>query len=242
MRTRNLIVWLTLCLLAPACADETPVDDSTRVAPATETHGEKQVRAMVADRPEMARIVSPGDPVWNWVARRFDGEGYSFRIYWDGATSASEAVASHDSPFQGLGARIRVAPRDKTRRGAEWSWMLAVYELLNQAGSFQFENMYQQALEGRVSRSDYLKGTMRIEYWALKRLRYFGLTIWKEHAKSRGFKPDPRAWRVKLGTFEEHFDKMSAHGPGQLYMGGILSRYDRKIVPHLKRMEIPIPK
>ena len=86
-----------------------------------------------------------------------------------------------------------------------------------------------------------MKGTVRIEYWALKRLRYFGLTIWKEHAKSRGFKPN-RSWRANLGTFEEHFDKMSAHGPGQLYMGYYLSYYDRRIVPHLKRMGIPIPK
>ena len=132
MRTRNLIVWLTLCLLAPACADE--------------THGEKQVRAMVADRPAMTRIVSPGDTVWTWVARRFDGEGLSYRIYWDPTPPEGGATAQHFYPSQGRRATIRLRRSDHP----SVLWSSAVFELLNQAGVEQFKHLNERTSKAHI--------------------------------------------------------------------------------------------
>ncbi len=157
MRTGNLILWLTLSLLASACGDPTPAghyataapDDSPQTAPSNETHGEKQVRAMVADRPAMARIVSPGDEVWRWVAQRFDGVGLSYRVFWDSALPADGASASHRYPH-GERPWIRLKPSTN----AQELWSAAVFELLNQGGRDRFRPMKELARQGRESRAE----------------------------------------------------------------------------------------
>ena len=92
-----------------------------------------------------------------------------------------------------------------------------------------------------MSRSDWLKGNIRVEFTALKRLQYFCATVWKRHAESRGgFEPDPDDWPTNLpATFEHWYDEtwISKSSSGRSF----LATYDNKIVPHLKRVGIRVP-
>ena len=136
---------------------------------------------------------------------------------------------------------IRIAPSIHPSR----LWSFAVFELLNLAGTDRFDQLEDSAFEGRVSRSDWLKNFSRIEYTTFKRLKYFGKTVWEPHAESRGFEPDMDLWDANLPeTFDEWYAQEFPGPPDPSVPATrkLLDHYDKVIVPHLKRMGIPIPK
>lgn len=45
-------------------------------------HGDRQLRQMLKDRPNMVKWVKPGDSIWRWTVRQFAGEGLGQRINW----------------------------------------------------------------------------------------------------------------------------------------------------------------
>jgi hypothetical protein len=96
-------------------------------------HGEKQVADLVHDRPEMAKFVTPGDPIWHWAVINFAGSETGYRIYWENTPTQDNFAAEHQYQIGNQRAVIRMQTVDDLGRriGGEEQWTAVVYELFN---------------------------------------------------------------------------------------------------------------
>ena len=162
-------------------------------------HGERQLRAMLRDRPAMGRGLTEGDPLWQFAVRRFGGEALGKPIDWD-PQLPSDSLAEHVAPHQGRRGRIRVTTLDADIADAhpDWAferlWSLAVFELHNMSVVPVFDRLRQQATAGTISKVEFVAGIFAAEHEAIERTRGFYVHVFLPYAAKRKLPTDLDNW------------------------------------------------
>src|SRR5262249_23961833 len=162
-------------------------------------HGEEQIRKMLHDRPAMAEHVEPGSEVWNWAVRKFAGEDLGSPIDWDAEPPRKETDGQTHPMTDTRPAAIHVAqrssdgPADRELTFGEL-WAAAVFELHNALESKSFVRLNEQALEGKLSREEYVIGYCDVEERSAQRTRAFYLSVFLPWARSHGIDTSPDEW------------------------------------------------
>jgi hypothetical protein len=196
-------------------------------------HGRGQVEQLLKDRPEMARLVTPDDEIFQWAVRKFAGEDVPGRILWDRELPAI-AWADHRVPTPGKPARVRLrtamplgASLGPTRSfGFEELWSMLAYELHNVQSYQRFREVAEAARDGHLTRDGYVLENTRLEFHALQRTRAWYLDCFRPWAKKNGISTDGRIWRLDMPlTFPEFMEQYQDRSryPWEPY----LAYYDR---------------
>lgn len=162
-------------------------------------HGEEQVRAMVKDRPGLAKFLTPDDELWRWAVRRMAGEALGEPIDWDPAPPL-DSEAEHVAPMPGRRGRIRVKPYDDAMPDAsadavfEALWSHVVFELHNIGLVPRFAELRSQAATGRISKRQFVEQTFRHEHGAIQKTRAFYVEVQLPWVAKRGSETDPSQW------------------------------------------------
>lgn len=165
-------------------------------------HGENQVAAMIADRPEMAKFVKNGDAIWKWTARQFAGERTRTRVFWGGNVISEpykpyvcETIFDTTEKIP----HIRLASFNKhgVAIDGEMLWCAAVYELIN-AGKVDMVAIERQAESLKVSRYELIPDIRQTEYDSWIATGEFYQKVWRPHAKKNNLTATDAYWRTSL--------------------------------------------
>ncbi len=172
---------------------------NVEISPPALEHGEEQLRAMLQDRPGLARFLQPDDVLWKWALHRFAGEALGEPIDWD-PDPPLDSEAEHVAPTHGRRGRIRVKPYDEAMPGAnpeavfEALWSHIVFELHNIGLVPRFESLRRQAAEGRISKRQFVERIFRYEHEAIQQTRGFYVNVQLPWLAEKGLKTDPSLW------------------------------------------------
>jgi len=246
---RIRLIWLSAICFLPislsGCVDS--ICSSPKL-----TFGEVQLRNMMKDRPTMRRYdsadgtkknVSESDTIWQWAVRRLSGEQLGRVIYWNPEEPEKPKVycADHQYPSGNRKAFIRI--RKKYMAGKlngravpfEALWFFLVFELNNIEGSAKFQRVYEEALQGKVSRESWITRNTIIEYDALCKTVAFYNDVWAPWAAMNGFTTNPDIWRTTLpdtyGKWIQRYNNKNAY-PWDTWG----HYYDTQMVPYLRRV------
>lgn len=185
--------------------------------------GEQQLELMLAARPSMVPLVRKGDPVWNWAARQLGGEATGSKYRW--RNEPLQSAGYYPPPFAYHEVALKaetgcVSVRDKQEDGLpadpEKMWSAFIYELFNIRNDVYFDQIWQDARAGRITREEFVLRNAKVEYNAVKAMMHFYNHTWKPNAKSIGFITQPLAWwPTELpSTAEEWIDQHRVQNPG----------------------------
>jgi tetratricopeptide (TPR) repeat protein len=162
-------------------------------------HGELQLRKMLQDRPVMAEHVTSGDALWTWAVRKFAGEDMGTLIEWD-PTSPAPFPASSRPPEAGIAPGILVSATrfdspDSPPYNFDELWSSAVFELHNVTSSAEWDEIYEQARQGRLSRDEYTLAMLNSEERATQKMRAFYVRYYLPWLRSKNLEPRmPYEW------------------------------------------------
>lgn len=216
-RMRTLLTLTVLLNLASCSAPQRVAQGPTKD---DLTHGQRQLRSMLRDRPNMAVFISEqgksvdfdqcSDEIRRWTVRQFAGQHVGARVHWNKEDLSSKygllGASLHPSPL-GPG-WIAVFPRFPVNMGPgrrqgepvpfELLWSVAIYELVNIRNGNEREALQQKAMAGAMSKRDFVLAVARAEHnSALQQLEFYEGT-WLPWARRNGLKSDPSYWRVGM--------------------------------------------
>lgn len=182
--------------------------------------GRKEVDKMMKARPAMATVVSKGDPLYEFVARRFGGGSCGRRIHWDPEPPPDGYPACNDFDSQACLSSLQVAAHD--RLGAvsgQELWSSAIFELFNCENQDSWEKDRQALLRGKwLSREEYVWKEARLEFVAGLQLVRFFKQCWVPYQLNKGRTPSPEGWMLdEPTTFPEWKASCQADGPEYPY-------------------------
>lgn len=151
---------------------------------------------MLRDRPDMARFVSQGEPVYEWAVRQFAGEGTGYRIQWENKAPRIDAPASNQyaTDFQKANIQIAAKYKDTTPDG-ERLWATAVYELFNIRSGKSYYSLWEEAVERKSTLDEWVKKNMRLEFEAVKNTRIFFENYWRPLMTKKKIETHSYYWR-----------------------------------------------
>lgn len=190
--------------------------ETRQLSQADLTFGERQVDAMIEDRPQLKDFVTKGDVVYNWTARRFGGLACGERISWDpgdltigfGKKKPASYTSDNQYPHDGKKGFIRMRALDqygKPHTGQKL-WACAVYELYNIGSGRKFHAVAKDfgASDWQMPKEVYIDRMTRIEFENSKKLHRFYHDVWVPFLNKKGLVPDPHGWwAAPMPTFEE---------------------------------------
>jgi hypothetical protein len=219
--------------LAPGTAarPRLPAADNT-------SHGEVELRRMLRDRPAMALYISEGDELWKWSVRQFDGRRVGVKVCWDGTTPASGRWAECTPPRYGENGRIAVADRYPVGSvGGEplsfgQLWFGFVFEAHNIRNAASCCDLELRAIQGGVSREEWVQQCVRYEYDALVQTREFCETFWLPWLSEKGIREEVAVWQFDLKQdFQEWREANPGYGASADHFGDY---YDQAITPMIR--------
>jgi len=246
------IPWICLSAICFLQISLSGCVDSVRTSPKL-TFGEVQLRRMMKDRPPMHRYesadgamktVTKSDTIWKWAVRRLSGERLGQVIHWnpEEPDKPKAYCADHRYPSGNRKGFIRV--RKKYLIGKlkgrpipfEALWFFLVFELNNIEGAARFHRVYEQALEGGVSRTSWITRNTMIEYNALCKTVAFYNDVWAPWAAKNGFRTNPKLWRTTLPDTYGKWIKLYTDKNG--YPWDTWGHYyDTQMAPYLRRLD-----
>lgn len=198
----------------------------------TESHGKGQLNRMLSDIPQMGKDpftgekLAAGDPFFESVAVLFSGKASGVPVFWDSALPQGPEDANHTTPRAKELATIRIRRRDRVtleEYSFDYLWSLALYELHNVQEWEAFSELSIQAWLGRVSRDDYVREVVRVEYGALKALEDFYHDSWVPFCERIDVPANPYLWlRTGELSFEDWFAALPEDG---YYLPGYRANY-----------------
>lgn len=202
--------------------------------------GEQQVKKMIADRPQLAKILLKNEPIWPWAVRQFAGEAANERIYWSsGAVGGGfEFDAEQSPPDGGKPGFIRLRKTDEHGKPLAANRLLAafVFECFNIRGGPAFDSLYEEALTGKLTKDQYIDKGTRIEFAATRKAADFYRTIYLPLAKKRNYDLDPQYWEAETPTTYPAWRAQYTNRAG--YPWSFWGKYyDESIVPYLKAVK-----
>ena len=172
--------------------DYEPVTDRPLSAEAVK-HGEEQVRKMLNDRPALAEHIVSGDEVWTWAVRKFAGEDTGTLVHWNASDpspfEADSGNFRNDGHAQIRVAGVRADSSSEQKGSFERLWRCVVIELHKVAASETFRRIFQQALDGQISREEYILAICTTEDRSKQRTRAFYLKLFLPWMRSKNLSP-----------------------------------------------------
>jgi hypothetical protein len=208
--------------------------------------GEAQTDAMVHDRPRMLEFAKRGDNLWDWVSKHFAGASTGEKFYWEANPRAdaptrdgrpARPVARHCFPMPGSSARRWVTVNDTDEDGymisPEDMWASVVFEFLNTRNDKSFAKLNQDALARKLSRDEYEKETLKLEFDTHNQVNSTFDRIIANDGNARNLHTGygGKHFKVSPMTFEEWFRKYKA---SRNYIPYYTYFYDNEIVPRLE--------
>jgi tetratricopeptide (TPR) repeat protein len=163
------------------------------------THGREQVRKMLADRPAMAEHADEAKFLRDWAARKFAGEALGSLIDWD-PEPPLDSDAEHTAPDEKEHGSIQVHPRYTHGRRAgqprsfEELWAGAIYELHNINNAKHFVKLHEEAVDGKLTKEQFVGGIVRHEVIAAQETRAFYLAVYLPFAAKQKLATQPALW------------------------------------------------
>ena len=216
-----LASWITLPSCAEKSADQHPGP--------TLTFGQRQVDQMIADRPDMANVLPPDDPILLWVVAGFNGERTGLRVYWNAMSTKSGQPAEHWPAYFSYPPQICVSGGSETTPIDRWTGL--IYEFFNMENDPSFEVLGNRAQAGEIDGDAYATGCAKLEFAALKRLEKFI----RQHPlppSAHGNDPYYRWVKSSPASVEEYFtilEKSGGYNPIKFYR----SYYDESLAPSI---------
>ena len=211
-------------------------------------HGNLQVSRMLSDRPRMSKVksqdgriikVTKKDAIWIWAAKAYGQKINGEVVEWNNSKIKKPIHyrAEHSIPHNGKKGFIRIRKILKDRHGQirqatfDELWKACVFELFNIQSAKKFVAVYHKALTGKLTKEEWVRLNIKIEYDAFAKLKEFYKTVWVQWSKKNGYRIS-RAW---AGTVPDSYEKYI-----QLHLRGSSYQYwenyfDQKIVPYLKK-------
>ncbi|MBN1341986.1 MAG: hypothetical protein JXQ73_04860 [Phycisphaerae bacterium] len=245
---RLTVAWSTVWLLAgllhlpsSLIAAESLASQPAPPTKADLDYGQAQVRRMLKDRPTMAEHVKEGDAIWQWAVGRFAGEDLGLRVHWDPNRPRPGWYYERLFPWKDQEPLIRVndvyaaeanAPEPMTFTD---SWGYTVSALYEIAEARRYLQVYEDGVEGRISRHDYIVRNAKADYRVAERVAGFHRTVWTPWARDKGIAIAPFRISAKYcATYETWFDQFK--DPDSWYPWGSWGvYYDTDLLPHLIR-------
>ncbi len=170
------------------------------------SHAETQLSAILESRPTMARSIESRPAVRDWILERFRVTDPP--LFWSPDPPVSGRLAECDARDSTL-TYVRVMPG---RSGIDQLVQL-LFELHNVQGYDVFDELFEAAFRGDITREEFAVRSLEQEFRALLAARQF----YREHVAdlSRSERREARAYyRMLYGTdsFEEHVREVRERG------------------------------
>lgn len=181
--------------------------------------GEKQLKQMLIDRPEMAVYIRQGDRVWNWCVRQFAGECTPVRYLWcDTVSNIVGLPGWHGLPGIRKTGLIGVQPFMKEKPSGDNYWSSLIFELFNIRNDTKFVKIDST----KQNHQQWLQEQARLEYKIVSRVRKFYSSIWIPHCNRLGVSTSGNNWYTDFPpTFEEWFKSLPLNSPYLKLYGGV---------------------
>jgi hypothetical protein len=180
-------------------------------------HGQKQLAAMLADRPQMKAFLKLTDDLYEWAVRAFARRINGAEIYWssEAIPGPNPFLACHLPPTEGRPGRIQINPIGSETIGSAEAftrlWNCAVFELHNIESAREFIRLDGRAYRSAITEEDFVKGAFVLEWKnAAQRTRRFYVDVFLPHATKYGIPTDPNVWYFGggcWGTADSVFDR-----------------------------------
>jgi hypothetical protein len=226
---RGLMLFMALLCLASASCNKSPetLDESKPIS-----FGQRQVDQIVADRPDMAGILSNDDPVLQWIISGFNGDQLGQRIHWHARSPLSGSTAEHGAAYYGYPAYISVSGGTETTPIDKWASV--VYELYNLENSADFEELSNQVMAGEIDGDGYALKCVELEFSAIEKTKSF---FEKHNLPNSQHGNDPWYNWVsgEIGTFESYLESLQENDTGIGYhpLRYFKTYYDSTLLPYV---------
>jgi hypothetical protein len=216
-------------------------DLTTKLSAADLAFGEQQMAKMVQDRPELTRYISKDDPIWQFCVRAFAGAAIGERIVWDNTLPQGNGYRSENlGPYQGHAGFIRIRNNSDSGddRGRPLSceelWSCAVFEIENIRNHKAFMVLFYRALDGKLTREEWVRGCTRLEYNALQRTKGDFTKLWLPLVGMRFMTITKSFWGADIPDTYEGWISLY-RDPNDYPWDVFGAYYDSKIVPYVKQ-------
>lgn len=206
------------------------------------SHAEKQLARMMHDRPEMLNCVTKGDIVWQWTLKQFAASDLPHPVNWDKSTPKSGKRYQAESTIPSGDRANSIRLRNKDDRGkpldCERLWAMVVFKSNNITNARLISDAHYNSVNNRVSRYEYVKRMVALEYQSARRTKKFYEDIWLPMAKRKGMLTHPEYWCVDCPDSVESF--LNQRRDTNAYPWDFWGRYyDEKIAPYFAKHEPP---
>ncbi|MCC6977012.1 MAG: hypothetical protein IT343_01730 [Candidatus Melainabacteria bacterium] len=179
-----------------------PVNTAQQLSSSNLQHGEWQLKCLLRVRPEMKTFITYRDPLWQWSAKQFAGEGCGRRIYWDSSPThnkyASEAAFDEDK--QQILIRLQTVDHRGNHVPPEEQWTSLVYAFARSGTLLESEKIWIQATKKQISKSDWIKRKAEMEFDGYVKTKKFYEEIFHPLMQKRKISSNVRFWRTELAT------------------------------------------
>lgn len=197
-------------------------------------HGEQQVERMLRDRPAMAQHGRRADTLYQWAARKFAGEDFGGRVFWDSqdpppfTTCASYVTLSGETGAIRVTSKRTDGPAEGSGRTFEELWRDAVFELYNVvvADSDEMWEVRRGATAGNLSKYEFVNAVVKHESLAAERTRSFYIHMFLPWAREQGISTHPQMWYLGLRSDTDEPLILSVVSEDSLYWRAYECRYD----------------
>jgi hypothetical protein len=218
-------------------------DLTTNLSAADLAFGEEQMAKMVKVRPGFTRYISKDDSIWQFCVRAFAGAAIGERILWDNTLPEGNGYRSENlGPYQGHAGFIRIRNNSDSGddRGRPLSceelWSCAVFEIENIRNHKAFVVLFYRALDGKLSREEWVRECTRLEYNALQRTKGDFTKLWLPLVGTRFMTITKSFWGADIPDTYEGWISLY-RDPNDYPWDVFGDYYDSKIVPYVKSMQ-----
>ena len=214
---------------------------TTNLSAADLAFGEEQMSKMAKDRPEFGRFVTKDDAIWQFCVRAFAGAAIGEHIVWDNTLPEDKGYRSENlGPYDGQPAFIRIRNNSDSAgdRGRPLSceelWSCAVFEIENIRNHKAFMALFYQALHGKLTREEWIRGCTRLEFQAMQRTKRDSVTLWLPLVETRSISFTKSFWGLNSPDTYERWISLY-RDPNDYPWNVFGAYYDQKIVPYVKQ-------
>jgi hypothetical protein len=214
---------------------------TTNLSAADLAFGEEQMAKMANDRPEFARFVTKDDAIWQFCARAFAGAAIGERIVWDNTLPQDKGYRSENlGPYNGRPGFIRIrntsdSGNDRGRPlSCEELWSCAVFEIENIRNHKAFMVLFYKALDGNLTREEWVRGCSMLEYNALQRTKRDFIKLWLPLRRTRQVSVTRSFWGADITETYEAWISLY-QDPNDYPWNVFGAYYDNQVVPYVKK-------
>ena len=125
-------------------------------------YGRRQVKQMLADRPDMKDVIGRDHPIYKWVADGFQGKYLGQRVYWNAKSPRTGRAAEHAVPYGTYPPYISISGGTETTPIDKWG--AVVFELCNLQNYEEFTRLARDASAGKITADEYATQCVMLEY------------------------------------------------------------------------------